>query len=195
MKYTLFLTFLLLGFSGVAQTVEKEKLSFPDFNWTITIPEGFERVDDKDWGKIQSRGEAAIEDTYGEEVINQTEVIFVYRSGELNFIEANHQPYDPTLFETYEASCRELYGLLYETFSVQMPDARLDTLISTEVIDGLEFQKFEIVIHYPNDLQLTAFMYNYLFDDRDFSLNIMYVEEPKGQQMLGSWKNCSFKKE
>ena len=193
MKYAHLLIALLFGFSVHAQTEDKEKLSFPEFGWSIPIPENFERVDEKEWTKMQGRGRDMIEDTYGEEVINHAKTLFVYTSGQMNYLEANYQPYDASLYESYEASCRDLYAVLHETFTVQMPGVNIDTLITTEQIDDVEFMKFDINIQYSPELSLRVLMYNHLFDDKDFTVNIMYVEESKGQQMLEAWRKSRFK--
>jgi len=51
-----------------------------DFNWSIPIPKGFEKVADSSWAKMQEKGAAAIENTYDTKVDNQAKTIFVFKS-------------------------------------------------------------------------------------------------------------------
>ena len=195
LKPTLLLIISLLVQVCMAQVVPKQKFFDESLKWSITIPEGFESVPAKEWSKIQNRGAQAIEDTYEEEVINLTEIIFVFRAGQFNIFESNTQPFDEELFENYEAACAETYSIVYETFTAQMPDAQVDTLTSTEVIDNLEFQKFEVKIQYPNGLVMHIFMFSRLFDDREFTVNLMYIDEEQGEKMMEAWQKSTFKKE
>jgi hypothetical protein len=63
----LFLTTLCHG-QSLAQSRE---IYSKEFNWRITIPEHFELVPDSESIKMQNKGEAAIENTYGQKVENR----------------------------------------------------------------------------------------------------------------------------
>ncbi|MEN9972002.1 MAG: hypothetical protein RIS20_349 [Bacteroidota bacterium] len=47
-------------------------------------------------------------------------------------------------------------------------------------------------IEYPNKLVLNLLMYSRLFNKREFTVNIMYVDNKKGEQMLEAWKKSKF---
>jgi hypothetical protein len=46
-----------------------------EFNWTITIPKGFQKVPDTTWERMQNKGAAAIENTYDVKVENQSKTL------------------------------------------------------------------------------------------------------------------------
>lgn len=163
-----------------------------EFNWKITMPKNFEVVDVDEWAKLQGKGIDAIEDTYDEEVVNQARTIFVFQSGQLNYFESNSQPFDIEVDGDYLESCRNVNEVLYETFKTQLPDIKIDTIVGTEKIDNLEFQKFEMKIKYPNDLVLSVMMFSRLFEKKEFSVNLMYLDESKGKDMLESWRASRF---
>ncbi len=188
--YGLFCSVILL--QGCWVHADKKELYNEDFRWTITIPEKFENVDPETWEKMQDRGIDAVERTYGEELINQANTIFVFKSGQLNYMEANYQPFDPETDGDYSESCKMVNEMLYETFKAQMPDARVDTLTTIEKIDGLDFHVLKTKITYPNKMILNALMFSRLFDKKEFSINLIYVNEEKGEQMLDAWKNSKF---
>ena len=73
-----------------------------------------------------------------------------------------------------------------------MPGIKIDTISTVEKIDNLEFQKFKMKIVYPNKMVFNVIMYSRLFGKREFSVNIMYVDDRKGQLMLEAWKNSKF---
>ena len=75
-----------------------------------------------------------------------------------------------------------------------MPGIKIDTTRTVEKIDNLEFQNFKMKVIYPNQMVLNVSMYSRLFKNKEFSVNIMYVDDKKGQQMLQAWKASTFGK-
>ena len=67
-----------------------------------------------------------------------------------------------------------------------MPGIKIEKNYSTEIIDHIVFQKYTTTIEYPNKLILKAIMYAHLFGKKDFTVNIMYVDDDKGEQMLAA---------
>ncbi|MBT1695955.1 hypothetical protein KK083_03645 [Fulvivirgaceae bacterium PWU4] len=84
--------------------------------------------------------------------------------------------------------------MIYETFMAQMPGVRIDTVSATEMIDGLDFNTYKMKVVYPNEMVLNFTMYSRLFDKKEFTVNIVYVDEAKGNQMKESWLTSKFKK-
>jgi hypothetical protein len=110
----------------------------------------------------------------------------------MNYFESNYQPFDTVVDGNYLESCKNVSHVLYETFKTQMPNIKIDTTRMVEEIDNLEFQTFKMKVEYPNKMVLNLFMFSRLFDKREFSVNIMYVDKSKGQQMLDSWTKSKF---
>lgn len=180
--------------SCTGQKAPKQEIHNNDFNWTITIPENFESVSSADWEKLQKKGADAIEKTYEEEVVNQAKTIFIFRSDQLNYFESNYQPFDPDVDGDYLESCKTVKELLYETFMTQMPGVKIDTVTTVEKIDNLEFQTLTMKVEYPNKMVLNLLIFSRLFDKREFTVNIMYVDKLKGQKMIDSWRQSRFNK-
>ncbi|MBX2914089.1 MAG: hypothetical protein KF856_02335 [Cyclobacteriaceae bacterium] len=174
------------------QKTAKQEIHNKDFNWTITIPENFENLSSADWTKMQNKGTDAIEKTFEGKVINQSKTIFVFKSDQLNYFESNYQPYDPSVDGDYLESCKAVNEILYETFKAQMPGVKIDTTRTVEQIDNLEFQTLTMKVEYPNKMVLTLLMFSRLFDKREFTVNIMFVDKLKGQKMLDSWRQSKF---
>lgn len=178
--------------SCTGQKAPKQEIHNNDFNWTITIPENFESVSSADWEKMQNKGADAIEKTYEGKVVSQAKNIFIFRSDQLNYFESNYQPFDPDVDGDYLQSCKTVKEVLYETFMTQMPGVKIDTVTTVEKIDNLEFQTLTMKVEYPNKMVLNFLMFSRLFDKREFTVNIMYVDKLKGQKMIDSWRQSKF---
>lgn len=185
-------TFILQSCQG--QSNSAKKIYNPDFKWTITIPENFEKVSNDDWEKMQNKGAEAIENTYEGEIVNRATIVFVFKSGQINYFESNYQPFDIATDGDYLENNKGVNEMLYNTFITQMPGIKIDTTRTVEKIDNLEFQNFKMKVIYPNQMVLNVSMYSRLFKNKEFSVNIMYVDDKKGQQMLQAWKASTFGK-
>jgi hypothetical protein len=172
----------------------EQRLYNKTFDWSITIPRGFDTVSKKQWDKIQKRGIEAIEKTYEEKVENNSKNIFVFKSGSQNYFESSYQPFDTAADGNYAAVCRDVYNIACETLMAQIPGIELDTLTTSEKIDKLDFTKFRMKANYPNGMQMHMIMYSRLFGKNDFSVNMMYFDTTKGALMLESWRNSKFLK-
>lgn len=189
---SLFFLLLLTGCTGQTKT-ELKTLYNEDFKWTITIPENFINVSPQEWAKMQNKGIDAVEKTYGEEVINQAKIIFVFKNADFNYMESNYQPFDVEVDGDYLESCIGVKEILYETFKTQIPNAKIDSISSVEKISNLDFQTFKMKIDFPNGMTMHSLMYSRLFDKKEFSVNIMYVDEKQGKKMIEAWTKSKFK--
>lgn len=187
----LFLLLLLSSCTGQTKT-EPKTLYNEDFKWTITIPENFINVSPQEWAKMQNKGLDAVENTYGEEVINQAKIIFVFKNADFNYMESNYQPFDVEVDGDYLESCKGVNEILFETFKTQMPNAKIDSISSVEKISNLNFQTFKMKINFPNGMTMHSQMYSRLFDKKEFSVNVMYVDEKQGGKMIEAWTKSKF---
>ena len=187
------LAFLLLQ-NCYSQINPKKEVYIEDFKWSITVPENFETVSPEDWKKMQNKGEKAIEDTFGQDIVNQSKTIFVFKSGQGNVLEANHQPFDISVDGDYLESWNLVNDALYETFRTQLPKAKIVRKNSVEKIDNLEFNVHTMEIAMANNLVMTTIMYSRLFGKREFTLSVIYIAKSKGKMMLDAWRNSTFGK-
>lgn len=135
-----------------------------------------------------------MEQTVGEKIENSSTTIFVVKYDEMNYLEANHQPYDSIADPDYPAYFRSTNEVLYATFKEQMPNAAIDTATTEEQIDGLLFQKFRIKITMANNLVLKIIMYSRPFGNKELTLNMMFMDEDRGFRMMSAWKKSTFGK-
>ena len=160
----------------------------------VTIPEGFEMVPDSLWIGMQNKGAAAVEKTYDTKVENHARTIFVFNSDQFDYFESNWQPFDSATDGNYQATYKKVDDILYGTFRAQMPNVKIDTTFGAETIGGLELYVFNIAIHINEQANLHLIMYSRLFGKKEFTVNIMFLDEKKGKAMMGAWKASTFGK-
>jgi len=177
-----------------AQSKSKNEIFNSDFKWTITVPDGFVNVEPEEWARLRGKGTAAVEKTTGGKVEDRTKTIFAFQSGPVNFFEANYQPFDEAVDGKHLESVKAVNDLLYETFKSQLPDLKIDTAFSIVKIDGREFYTTKTQLDYPNGMRMFFIMHSRLFGKKELTVNIMYVDEKKGQQMKDAWRNSKFGK-
>jgi len=187
----LVLLLLLSGCDGQTK-IDPQKIYNDEFKWSIVIPENFTNVSPADLEKLQNKGADAIENTYGEEVVNQAKKIFAFKNADFNYLESNYQPFDIEVDGDYLESCKNVNEIYYETFKTQMPDAVIDSSTGVEKISGLDFQTFKVKINLQNGMTMHALMYSRLFDKKEFSVNIFYVDDKQGEKMISAWTNSKF---
>ncbi|HEU4471693.1 MAG TPA: hypothetical protein VFR58_11450 [Flavisolibacter sp.] len=161
-----------------------------EFGWSVDIPEGFDSVPPAQWAKMQNKGANAIENTYDVDVENNARQIFVFNSDQFNYFEANWQPADSS-GEDYAELFRSVNDMVYHSFEVQMPQAKLDSAYGQEKIDGLEFQTFSIGMKI-GDMNMRLHMFSRLFGKKEFTVNIMTVDGEKEKRLLEAWRRSEF---
>jgi hypothetical protein len=198
MKKTLLITISLLTIqfcSAQTNTSQANQFYSKEFKWTFITPDGFSSIGKDQFAVLQKHGADKIEATYNKKVENHTTLLFASKADQFNYIEANYQPFDPSQDGDYLTSCKAVDKLLYGTFKAQIPQAaKIDSAFSTEIVDNLTFQRFEIKV-YIGDIVLHMLLYSRLFDKRELSFNMVYVDEEKGRQILKAWRDSKFAKD
>lgn len=194
MKITnyVFLCLIVLNQSCIRQTTPQKSIYSKDFNWTITIPENFESLTAEQWKKMQNKGTEAIEKTYHKKVVNQAKTIFVFQNDKFNYLQSDYRIFDILRDEDYSKTFKTEGELLYQTCNAQIPGTKIDTTYSTEKIDNLEFKKFKLTVTFPNKGVLNLFMFRRLFGNKEFTLNLFFKDELKGEKMLECWRKSKF---
>lgn len=162
-----------------------------EFNWRITVPDGFSVIDPVEWDRMKNGAENSNIDSSGLDVSNRNKTVLVFKSSDFNYFESNWQPFD-TIRGDYRLACKAINENLYETFLAQVPDARIDTSSTTQLLSGLEFQKFVVDMELPNGYAFRAYMFSRLFGSREFSVNLFYLDGQQGTLMMDAWLHSSF---
>lgn len=175
--------------------VKNRQIFIEEFNWKITVPEGFEYMSEKEVQATRNKGLNLLEEKLGEEIEDITKVIFWIQNGELNGLEANFQPFDIQEDGDYKESNDYINKFSVEALTSKYPQIQVDSLTSFEKIDDLNFQKFYAKFTYPNGMIFYTHSYSHLFGNKDFTVSITYLDEKIGEKMLESFRKSKFTEE
>ncbi len=169
-----------------------DTLTIAEFNWTVVVPEDFEPVNQQDWNKVLQKGMDLLEDTYDEEIENQSVTLFIFKKGKFNTFEANWQPYDVEVDGDYMQTYADVNRVVYQAFEDQLKGTMLDSLTTTQNVSGLQFNRFDVSLDFPNGIKLRTSSFSRLFDKKELTLNITYIDEKIGQTILNAFLNSKF---
>ena len=185
---------LIIGFILLLSCNKEEKTTFEigDLKWSLTIPENFKKVPEKDWDKVKDNGIETYEKVTDKNVENKDieNTIFAYKKGKFHTLESNYKTFDKS--ENYLKSNKELNSVTYETLKKAMPNTELDSISSKQLISGLEFDSFEINLNYENGEKLTTKSFRRIFGDKRISINILYRNKAIGKILIESLEKSKF---
>jgi hypothetical protein len=184
--------FILISLSlGAYAQASTETATFysPEFNWHIDIPPGFEEIEPAIWDLQKGVPDSTLTDSLA---TGYPQTILAFKSTDYNYFESNWQTYDSRLKGDYGSHCQSVANQLYQTFANQFPEAQIDTATSNQLVGTLEFEKFVLKMTLPNGVTLNSYMYSRLFDDKEFSANVFYVNNELGTMLLQSWLYSRF---
>jgi len=108
---------LIIGFIFLLSCHKEERTTFEigDLKWSLTIPENFKKVPEKDWDKVKNNGIETYEKITDKNVENKDieNTIFAYKKGKFHTLESNYKTFDKS--ENYLKSNKELNSVTYET--------------------------------------------------------------------------------
>jgi hypothetical protein len=174
MRYMKALTFILTIFISSLSFSQgsKKGFSFEQVGWTIDLPKNFKIIDSAEAIKKTSRGLKAIEEANNLELdVSSTKTLF---SGRINgsYFDATITPFN-TDKEDYKATSAYSREMLFNTFKSKMSGTKVDSLLTTFLIDGLVFDKFQITVLMDNQVIMTMVLLgrHYL----GYNINISYL--------------------
>jgi hypothetical protein len=112
-----------------------------------------------------------------------------------NIFQSTSEPFKVEYEGEWEENSAALKEIIYLTYLDQGIKAD-SSATTTEVIDGLEFQKYSFTIYSPNGkLILGQIMYSRLINGFDFGVNINYNNDKYRDELLMAFRNSKFKKD
>ena len=167
---TLILTVTLLSGKGQVTTKQDHQFQFPQVGWKVKVPSGFTIMD--------STQAAAGGTDFG-----TTKTLISFSKGQHNFFSSTIKPFDPERDGDWNEANSRLKNVILETVRTQAAAIEIDTSSSVEMIDGLEFRKFQIITTYQNKLVMNTFKYSILHKGFDHGINISYTDENVGKEL------------
>ncbi|MBS7255285.1 hypothetical protein [Flavobacterium branchiicola] len=179
----LFLALIILSGCKKRDTFENNTFLDKTFNWEMSIPDDYEKVDVKEKGEV--KGDSAI--------VKKERSIVAFKRDKTNYFSANYEDYSGDIRST-DLKMRLKDFLLLKNVGQVYPKGKLgDYAVSTESISGLEFRKSTIAITEDGKTVATLVLFSRTFIDKIFIASIVYENEEYGKEMIDLFKKSTFK--
>ena len=157
---------------------ESGKLYFKEIGWTITLPEGYNVLDSTVEAATLSRGKKAIEESNNLQFdVSDLKTLVSASKSQFNYFSSTITPFDALEDGDYQENNQEAKDIMFVTFTDQIPNAKIDSLSTSTIIDGLSFDKFQLKILLVNDITMTMIMLNRIHKNYDFGITYLYLDE------------------
>jgi len=167
---TLILTITLLSGKFHVTSKQDHQFQFPEVGWKVKVPSEFTIMD--------SAQATPIGTDFG-----TTKTLISFNKGQYNFFSSTITPFDPARDGDWNEVNSKLKNVILGTLRNQAEAIKVDTSSSDELIDGLEFHKFQIITTYQSKLVMKTLMYRRLHMGFDYGINISYTDENVGQEL------------
>jgi hypothetical protein len=164
-----------------------------EIGWTINIPDGWAVVPKDKRVDTDKQGLEFIKNATDVNLqITELKHLISFKKNRFNVFLSTIEPFGSNDIVEWQENNKALRELILATYNKQGLKASA-TDISTETIDGLEFQRYEITIHGPDDnILLSQLSYSRLIKGLDFGISISFNNPTDKKTMLNSWLNSQF---
>lgn len=192
---TLILTFILLLPNCLLSQQSDNKYNFRQVSWTITLPHDFTVIAASDDSARMERGKKAIEDANGIKAdISTTTTLISATKNTYNYFNSTITPFDSTKDGNYLATNKELKNMVYRTMLQKMPDGKIDSMTTTQVIDGLAFDRYSLTVNIPAKATFSMILLTKFYKGYSFGITYVYLDDKTREQIDTMLKNSKFDK-
>jgi hypothetical protein len=176
--------------------VEGNTYTSKEIGWKMEIPTGWTVVEKEKTKENNEKGLKALQETMDSEIdyIGLKNLIS-FQKDLFNIFQSTSEPFKVEYEGEWEENSAALKEIIYLTYLDQGIKAD-SSATTTEIIDGLEFQKYSFTIYSPKGkFILSQIMYSRLINGFDFGVNINYNNDKYRDELLMVFRNSKFKKD
>ncbi|MCR9013498.1 hypothetical protein [Aquiflexum gelatinilyticum] len=176
--------------------IEGNTYTSNEIGWKMEIPTGWAVVEKEKTKENNEKGLKALQETMDAEVdYSGLKNLISIQKDLFNIFQSTSEPFKVEYEGEWEENSAALKEIIYLTYLDQGIKAD-SSATTTEVIDGLEFQKYSFTIYSPNGkFILSQIMYSRLINGFDFGVNINYNNDKYRDELLMAFRNSKFKKD
>ena len=174
-------------------TLPKNVFYSDEFKWKMIIPDGFIKQSAAAFAAQQKQGAEMVGKGLNTEIDDRAQQICSFKYGRYGYFEVNKHFFSKKMYGDVQSSCYQIENELYISLKNQVsPAFKMDTLHSTKIINGLEFQYFQMEVSANNSVIAHMLVYIKLIDNKLFTALMVYPDDASGDVMLTAWKNSKF---
>lgn len=179
-KYLTVLFFALTLMIGCKKrnTFENNRFSDKTFNWEITIPDDYEKINQSEKTEIKAEEHS----------------IVAFQRDKKNYFSADYQDYKGDVRSAGLKMKLNDFVVLRELGKINPKGQMGDYAVINENISGLEFRKAKVELTEKGKTVATAVIFSSFFGDKIFIATIVYDDEDYGKAMIDLFKQSTFKK-
>jgi len=190
-----FITLLLISLQ-FSQAQSPTEFYSKEFKWKMPLPAGFVQQTLAQYTDNANKGAELVGKGLNVTIDDRAHQVCSFKYGTTDYFEANEHPFSKELYGDFVASCYNIENEFYTSIKNQTAGRfKIDTLHSTEVIDGLVFQYFKMQCSAGNTIVANYLVYTRLFDNNEFSILIVFGAKQSGDKMIAAWKDSKFGKD
>lgn len=173
----LFLTLTVLIGCKKRETFTNNKFSEKIFNWEISIPDDYEKMEIKDGADLDKKKHS----------------IVAFKRDKANYFEANYEDYAADA-RSAGLSMRLKDFLFLKDIGQIYPKGQMgDYSVTNESVSGLEFRKSKTILTENEKPVVTIVIFSRTFKEKLFIAKIVYENEAYGNAMIDLFKKSTFK--
>lgn len=176
--------------------IEGNTYTSNEIGWKMEIPKGWSVIEKEKTKENNEKGLKALQETMDAEIdYSGLKNLISLQKDLFNIFQSTSEPFKVESEGEWEENSAALKEIIYLTYLDQGIKAD-SSATTTEVIDGLEFQKYSFTIYSPKGkFILSQIMYSRLINGFDFGVNINYNNDKYRDELLMAFRNSKFKKD
>jgi hypothetical protein len=168
---------------------------FKAVGWTMTLPPEFKIVDSAKSADLKEAGRKIVGDANNIKLdVSSTRILIGAMKAPRNNFSAAITPFDPQKDGPYSAVRRRVKEILYKTFVEKIPDGKIDSSSTNIIIDGLAFDKFQVVVALKGKTLFHMVLLAKDYKGYDFGISYLYMDDTTRDQVETILSTCKFSK-
>jgi len=161
--------------------VEGNTYTSKEIGWKMEIPTGWTVVEKEKTKENNEKGLKALQETMDSEIdYSGLKNLISFQKDLFNIFQSTSEPFKVEYEGEWEENSAALKEIIYLTYLDQGIKAD-SSATTTEIIDGLEFQKYSFTIYSPKGkFILSQIMYSRLINGFDFGVNKLQQRQIQG---------------
>jgi hypothetical protein len=183
----------LLVFTSSFSQQSDMKYTFREVGWTLVLPADFKVVDSAENAVMAERAKRIIEEANDiKPDFFQTRILISATKNTNNYFSSTIEFFNAEKDGEFDISNQITKDILYKSFSRRIPDAKIDSISTSENVAGLSFEKFHLTITIKDKILFNLCILSKYYQGYDFSITYQYMDDKTKEQIETMLNNSKF---